>query len=296
MGPGLRTGDPHRPHDVPAASLRRGSADGLSPVPRRGGGAAGHPQSGRAAPRDRRERRHGPDLGYPGGTAALERRSLRTRNRSLLRAAGARAPDVQSRWNPPVLRALRWAQGQRRRHHNRDHVPLAAPSVPGRDEGGGLPAHLRGLRFTHLYRVLRPGQSCPRHVPAERCLARRRGERCPARRASGAAGSHVVDQLGGVQRRRHTTRDRKPRRNRPGVGHVDRGPHLHLAGRTERRRSGRVQSRRVAGHCGLLGRTGSSSIRSHSRMRSRSPRLASRAGFTDEECRRYLHVPGCPAD
>ncbi len=41
--------------------------------------------------------------------------------------------------------------------------------------------------------------------------------------------------------RRHTTRDRKPRRHRPSMERVDRGTHLHLAGRAERRRRSRVQ-------------------------------------------------------
>ena len=291
--------DPHRPRDIPPAGLAgRGVARGkLRRSLRREGGTAGRPQSGRAVPRDRRERRHGPDLGHRGRTAAVERRSLRTRNRSLLRAGDTRDPEVQSRWNPPVLRALRWAQGERRRHHDGDHVPLTAPSVPGCDERLRLPARLQ-VGYGRRTQI--------EFFGADRVVLARFQEN-DVRLDAGAndaqldegpdaAGSHVADHLGGVQRRRHTIRDRKPRRDRPGVGHVNGGTHLHVAGRTERRCSGRVQSRTGLGSRRSTRMAGSSCypIPCEDAIEIAEARVT--RGLTDEECRRYLHVPSCPAD
>ena len=105
-----------------------------------------------------------------------------------------------------------------------------------------------------------------------------RGERCLAplfaayflRQVAGAAGSHAADHRGRVQRRWQTTRDRKPRRNRPGVEHV------HGRPRSSPRPSSRATSKRSRSAPTGLGsprstRTdGSSCIRSHSRTRSRS--------------------------
>ena len=153
----------------PQATL---GSNGLFPrTPRREGGAAGRPQSGRAAPRDRRERGHGPDVGYRWQDGSFGKtRACGPELESLLRAAGARVPDVQSRRDPPVLRArFDGRSGSVVDIETGTTFLPAAPSVLGRDEGGGLPAHLRGRRFGHLYRSsFGPNRVDPRHVPAER--------------------------------------------------------------------------------------------------------------------------------
>ena len=291
--------DPYRPRDIPPAAVPAGGSSARDLCRSLGERAA--PQV--ALSPDGRLLATGASDGtvriwdIATGAEAVERPHLRSLEpKSSARRLLARGPDVQSRRNPPVLRALRWRRGASWTSRPGTTFPWPPDQLPGCDQRRRLPARLHGVRSTHPDRV---SARTEMSSPGSRRTMSGSHPRANDARLDGIQmlQGHTLPIIsGGVQRRRHTTRDRKPRRDRSGVEHVD-GENS-----SSRRRSNRAtsqQSRSVRTGLGSRRSTrtaGSSSIRSRSGTRSRSPEARVTRGLTAEECRRYLHVPTCPAD